>query len=133
MMMINPKRPTKCSGDTRQPRGRGPGPPERAEQQHPPEEATPRRAARQEARDLRDREDHHEVEEELERRDPVTALGLSIVLSIVHPHPGHYPCGTNLIVAVRASGPTGWSTILAAWSIRWSGRRASNTPPPPWH
>jgi hypothetical protein len=46
-----------------------PRPPQRGEDGEPLDEARPRRVGRDEPRDLRDREDEDEVEEELERRD----------------------------------------------------------------
>lgn len=50
---------------------------------------------------LRDREDEHEVEEELEARNTLFALGASIT----H-HEELVERGTSLIVVARASGPT---------------------------
>jgi hypothetical protein len=69
----------------RQPRIRRPGPPQHAEQQQGPHEATPRRAAREEGGHLGDGEDDDKVEEELEGRDPLFVLGLPIALT----DPGH--------------------------------------------
>jgi hypothetical protein len=63
----------------RQPRVRAPGPPQRAEEQQAPHEATPRRIAEEEARHLRDGEDEDEIEEEFQRRDALFALGPPIV------------------------------------------------------
>ncbi len=60
----------------RQPGIRRPGPPQRAEQQQAPTQATPGRIVREEARHLGDGEDHHEIEEQLQRRDPLFVLGL---------------------------------------------------------
>jgi hypothetical protein len=40
--------------------------------------ATPGRVVRQDGRDLREREDEHEVEEELERRDGMVALAVRL-------------------------------------------------------
>ena len=58
----------------RQPGVRRPRPPERAENQEPVPDAGPRRVVREHGRDLREREDEDEVEEELERRDALFSL-----------------------------------------------------------
>ena len=60
----------------RQPGVGGPRPPERGEDQEPVPEPAPRRIVRQHGRHLREREDEDEVEEQLERRDPLLALGV---------------------------------------------------------
>jgi hypothetical protein len=51
-----------------------PRPPERGEDQETVSEPTPGRVIRQDGRDLREPEDEDEVEEELERSDPLLAL-----------------------------------------------------------
>jgi hypothetical protein len=56
---------------------------------------------RQEARHLRDGEDEHEIEEELERRDPLFALGLSII----HPDRGRYRGASLTAPAAVFRGP----------------------------
>ena len=58
----------------RQPRIRGPGPPERTEDEHAAQQASPGRVGREEARDLGDPEDEDEIEEELERGYPLLAV-----------------------------------------------------------
>ena len=58
-----------------------PRPPERGEDQETVPEASPRRIVRQDRRDLREREDEDEVEEQLERRDPLLALGVLLAHS----------------------------------------------------
>lgn len=63
-------------GDVRQPGIRGPRPPERPENQQCVGEPVPRRVARENRRDLRERENEHEVEEELERGYALLALEL---------------------------------------------------------
>ena len=55
----------------REPRVSDPGPPERREHEHPVQDPAPRRVVREQARDLRNREDQDQVEEELERGDLV--------------------------------------------------------------
>ena len=60
---------------------RGPGPPERCEDEHASGEPGPGRFRRHKARDLREAEHEDEVEEELERRHPL--LRLDVVLELV--------------------------------------------------
>ena len=55
----------------RQPRVRGPRPPEHSQHQQPLDDARPGRVLDDQARHLRDRKHEDEVEEELERRDPL--------------------------------------------------------------
>ena len=74
-----------------------------------PKKTAPGRAVGEEARHLRDGEDEDEVEEELQRRDALFALGLSIV----H-HKEFVERGTSLIVADRASGVRTLPTMLWA-------------------
>ena len=69
----------------RQPGVDAPRPPERRENEHPAEDASPRRVVREQSRDLRDREHEGQVEEELERRD----LMLAVELGVGRLHPGH--------------------------------------------
>ena len=57
----------------RQPRVRGPGPPEHPEQEQPLDEPRPRRVVGDEAGHLGEREDEDQVEEELERGDALLA------------------------------------------------------------
>src|SRR5918996_3652984 len=76
----------------RQPSVSRPYPPERPQQKEAPEETTPSRAVRQEARHLRDGEDDHEVEEEFQRRDPLFTLSLSTVAT----DPGHCSLPTHV-------------------------------------
>ena len=59
----------------RQPRVRGPGPPDGAEDEDPAKQAAPGRVGREHRRDLREPEDEDEVEEELERLDALVLLG----------------------------------------------------------
>ncbi len=59
----------------RQPGIAGPRPPERREDEQPAADPVPRRVVRHEQRDLRDRVDEDEIEEELERGDPLLTLG----------------------------------------------------------
>jgi hypothetical protein len=68
----------------RQPCVDTPRPPERREDEHPAEDATPRRVVCEEARDLGDREDEGQVEEELERRDLVLVIVLERALGFGH-------------------------------------------------
>ena len=62
-------------GGVRQPGVGRPRPPERPEDQETVTEAAPGRILRQHRRHLREPEDEDEVEEELERSDPLLALG----------------------------------------------------------
>ncbi len=71
----DPDRPLLGIQGVRQPGICRPRPPKRAEHEHPAEHAAPRRVVRKQAGDLRDREDEYEVEEELERCDPLLVLG----------------------------------------------------------
>ena len=63
----------------RQPRIGRPCPPQRREQQQPADQPLPGFVFREEAGDLGDGEDEDEVEEQLERRDPLLALDRSNV------------------------------------------------------
>src|SRR6184192_1869511 len=89
MMMINPWRSAKCSdgdqhdsGDLpglrvegiREPYAACPRPPENRQHDQPATEPSPGCLLRHQGRHLREREDEHEVEEELERRDPMLRL-----------------------------------------------------------
>ena len=58
-----------------------PRPPERAEDEETVPEPSPRRIIRQDGRDLREREDEDEVEEKLERSDPLLALDVLLAHS----------------------------------------------------
>ena len=62
----------------RQPGVGGPGPPERAQDEHPAQDPAPGRVVGEQARDLRDREDEDEVEEKLERSDALLVGGRSL-------------------------------------------------------
>jgi hypothetical protein len=62
-------------GCARQPGVGGPCPPDRGEDEHCAEDSAPGRIASEEARDLGDREDEDEVEEQLERCDLILVLG----------------------------------------------------------
>jgi len=66
----------------RQPRIHAPGPPKRREHEHSAEDPTPRRVVRQQDRDLSDREDEDQIEEELERGDLV--LVAALILAFPH-------------------------------------------------
>ena len=57
--------------DAREPRVAHPGPPEDPQHQRPAYQPAPGRVGRHQGRALRDGEDEHEVEEQLERRDPL--------------------------------------------------------------
>jgi hypothetical protein len=61
-----------------QPRVRSPRPPQRTKQQQAAEEPTPGRAIGEEPRDLRDREDDDQIEEQLKGRYPLSAFDGSI-------------------------------------------------------
>src|SRR6266851_7759434 len=70
-----PYRALICIGGVGQPGVGRPGPPERREDQETVTEAAPGRILRQHRRYLREPEDEDEVEEELERSDPLLSLG----------------------------------------------------------
>jgi hypothetical protein len=57
----------------RQPGVRRPRPPQRSEREQPARDAAPRRVGGHQRRDLRDAEDEHQVEEQLERCDALLA------------------------------------------------------------
>jgi hypothetical protein len=62
----------------RQPGVGNPRPPERGEDEQSAQDSTPRRVVREQARDLRDREDEDQVEEELERGDLMLGVGRAV-------------------------------------------------------
>ena len=70
-----PYRPSFGLERVREPCVPGPRPPERREDQHPLADPPPGEIVGHEQRDLRDRVDEDQVEEELERGDPLLALG----------------------------------------------------------
>jgi hypothetical protein len=60
----------------RQPGVGAPRPPKRRKNEHPAEDSTPGRVVREQGRDLGDRENQDQVEEELERRDLMLVAAL---------------------------------------------------------
>ena len=90
----------------REPRIARPRPPDRGEDEQSVTDPPPGEVVRHELGHLRDREHHDEIEEELQGRDPLLALGR---LS-VHPYE-LLERGTSLIVTSWAWGPTTVPTI----------------------
>ena len=78
----------------RQPRVACPGPPERGEDEQTVAEPSPRRVVRKQRRDLREPEDEHEVEEELERRNSALVLRVRVAhRRTLAPAAGRRPAG----------------------------------------
>jgi len=74
----HPDRAFVCCGGVAEPDVPAPGDPERDQDRDCLHQPFPGRVVVQEGRDLREREDEDEVEEELERRDPLLALDRSL-------------------------------------------------------
>ena len=99
----------------RQPRIYAPRPPERGEDEHPAEDATPRRVVREQDRDVGDREHEGEVEEELERSDLVFVAALLLAL-------GHAPTPARIrLRRSRLPPPPGRASL--------SSSRGGSAPP----
>ena len=86
----------------RQPRVRPPRPPQRSKKKRPAQQSFPGLVDRKEAGDLGDGEDEDEVEEELERRDPLVAIDRT--------HVHQFAPATGLFGAARADLLCGLST-----------------------
>src|SRR5262249_10283349 len=114
-----------------QPGVRGPDPPERREDQQAAPEPAPRRILREHRRDLREREDEDEVEEQLERRDPLLTLGVQFAHGRTLPR---YPCRSyhlavrvdeHLVAVVETretptaviAERTSWERFPALWRV----------------
>jgi hypothetical protein len=97
-----------------------PRPPQRGENEHPAEDATPRRVRCEQARDLGDGEHQNQVEEQLERRDFMfnAILGLALAVRPTYGHStgiGHVDRGTSRIVTASACRLTTLPTILGPY------------------
>ena len=105
----------------RQPGIADPRPPQRREHEQPVAEAAPGRVVGHQRRDLREREHEHEIEEQLERRDPVLVLCLRIAhertvpcrnLCKWWPKPVRWRCSPLLAVHTREP-----FDILRPWGL----------------